>query len=142
MAAPHVLVVANRTCPCPGLHDHLVELEPAAVHVIAPALASRLQHWMSDTDEALRDASARLADALTAMRDRGLPATGEVGDAAPLLAIDDALAAFAATELVISSWPQGRSHWLEKGLPQEARRFGLPITHLSSPYGLPVAQEA
>jgi hypothetical protein len=56
---------------------------------------------------------------------------GEVGDAEPLQAIEDALRTFGADEIVLSTHPEGRSHWLEQGLVEEARRrFALPITHI------------
>jgi hypothetical protein len=67
---------------------------------------------------------ARLADA-------GIEARGEVGDAEPLQAIEDALRTFGADEIIISTHPEGRSHWLEKGVVTGAReRFAVPITHV------------
>jgi GABA permease len=58
-------------------------------------------------------------------------ATGEVGDSEPLQALEDALRTFAPDEIVISTHPPGRSHWLEKGIVEAARqRFAVPITHV------------
>jgi len=69
----------------------------------------------------------------------GVPARGAVGDADPVVAIEDALRTFAADELVIATHPPGRSNWLERGLVERAERFALPITHVVSDYGLDAA---
>ena len=38
---------------------------------------------------------------------------------------------FSPDEIVISTHPVGRSHWLEKGVVSGARgRFDVPITHV------------
>lgn len=139
---PHpagILVVANRTCPCPVLLDEVVRHvgdAPIDVLVVVPALNSRLRHWLSDIDDAVAGAHARLEVALADLRTRGVNARGEVGDANPLVAIDDALAHFAASAIVIATLPPGRSNWLERGLIDKARaRFGVPVTHLVSREG-------
>ena len=139
---PHpagILVVANRTCPCPVLLDEVarhVRDAPIDVLVVVPALNSRLRHWLSDIDDAVAGAHARLEVALADLRTRGVNARGEVGDANPLVAIDDALAHFAASAIVIATLPPGRSNWLERGLIDKARaRFGVPVTHLVSREG-------
>ena len=68
---------------------------------------------------------------LARLREGGVNARGEVGDAEPLQAIEDALRTFGADEIIISTHPEGRSHWLERGVVQEAReRFVVPITHV------------
>ena len=138
-----ILVIANRTCPCPVLVEEVAKRATGAatdVLVVAPALNSRLRHWVSDTDHAVARARERVAVAVDALCERGVHARGEVGDADPLLAIADALASFAATELVIATHPLGQSNWLERGLIDKARaRFELPLTHLVSTYG--VAEE-
>ena len=68
---------------------------------------------------------------LAAMRKAGIQASGEVGDSDPLQAIEDALRTFAPDELIISTHPPERSHWLERGVVTGAReRFAVPITHV------------
>ena len=53
------------------------------------------------------------------------------GDGDPLQAIEDALRTFGADEIVISTHPEGRSHWLERNVVGAARdRFDVPITHV------------
>src|SRR3954449_8236269 len=143
---PHpagILVVANRTCPCPMLLDEVarrVSAAPIDVLVVVPALNTRLRHWLSDIDDAVARAHDRLRLALAELRTRGVDARGEVGDANPLVAIDDALAHFAASAIVIATLPAGESNWLERGLVDKARaRFDVPVAHLVSP-GEPVAE--
>ena len=46
-------------------------------------------------------------------------------------AIADALRDFGADQIVISTHPPDRSHWLEKGVVEGARALGdLPVTHV------------
>jgi hypothetical protein len=135
-----ILVIANRTCPCPTLADEVARRASAAptdVLIVAPALNSRLRHWLSDVDAALARAHERLELAISALQRRGVIARGEIGDADPMLAIEDALASFPADEIVIVTLPPGRSNWIERGLVEKATaRFGIPIAHLVSSYEL------
>jgi hypothetical protein len=135
-----ILVVANRTCPCPLLLDEVARRAsdaPIDVLVVVPALNSRLRHWLSDVDDAVARAHERLDVALADLGTRGVDARGEVGDANPLVAIDDALAHFPASAIVIATLPPGESNWLERGLIEKATaRFDVPVTHLVSSEGL------
>ena len=135
-----ILVVADRTCPCPTVADVVARRAadgPIDVLVVAPALNSRLRHWSSDVDDAVSRAGVRAQLAVAELRARGISAEGEVGDASPMVAIDDALASFPAEEIVIATYPPRESNWLEHGLIEKATaRFGLPVTHLVSSYGL------
>jgi len=79
-------------------------------------------------DLAIRDTAAA---SLSRLREAGVDAKGEVGDAEPLQAMEDAFRLFGADEIIISTHPEGRSHWLEKGIVDAAReRFAVPITHV------------
>jgi GABA permease len=129
-----ILVVANETV---GGAELLAEIRErsegrsAQVLVVCPALNSPLRHWVSDEDQAREAAQARLDESLGAMRAAGLDATGEIGDGDPLQAIEDALRTFRPDELIVSTHPAGRSHWLERGVVEKAReRFDLPLTHV------------
>ena len=105
--------------------------EPAEALVIAPALNSRLRHWLSDDDEARRRASLRLAASLERLSAFGIEADGVVGDADPMQAITDALHGFDADEIVIATHPDGRSHWLTHDLVERAgRRFDQPVAQV------------
>jgi hypothetical protein len=130
-----ILVLANETVGGERLREVLREkaegYPSSKVHVVAPALNSPVRHWASDEDPARRAAELRLQASLGRLRDGGIDASGGVGDAEPLQALEDGLRLFDADEIVISTHPEGRSHWLEKGVVQEARaRFAVPITHV------------
>lgn len=141
-----LLLVANRTCPCPALPAQVLKRvagRDGEVLVLAPALNSRLRHHMSDTDSALRAARERMGSTIEALRRHGLTVRGELGDADPLAAIADALVQFPASEIMISTWPREASNWLEKDLPRRAaERFGIPIDHVISAYDAPLAPTA
>jgi hypothetical protein len=129
-----ILVVANETVGGPEL---LAEVRARSegvaekVLVVCPALNSPLRHWVSDEDDARRAAQERLDTSLESMRAVGIDARGEIGDGDPLQAIEDAVHTFAPDELIVSTHPEGRSHWLERGVVERAReRFDLPVTHV------------
>jgi hypothetical protein len=130
-----ILVVANEIVDGGALRD-VIGLRadgepPAEVLVIAPALNSRLRHWLSDGDEARRGAGLRLAASLEHLSVAGIEAEGLVGDADPLQAITDALYEFGAHEIVIATHPESRSHWLTRDLVGRARRrFAQAIVHV------------
>jgi hypothetical protein len=138
--APHspdeyrILVVANETV---GGQELLSEVRGRAeghrsrILVVCPALNSPLRHWASDEDQARAKAQARLDASLGSMRAAGLQVEGEIGDGDPIQAIEDALRTFQPDELIISTHPEGRSHWLERGVVEKAHeRFAVPITHV------------
>ena len=89
------------------------EMPAADVLVVAPALNSRLRHWVSDEDAARRRAE------------------GRVGDADPLLAIADALSMFPADEIVIAAGDANRL--VDKLAAQARKRFALPTSLAAEP---------
>ena len=128
-----LLVVANETVAGRALREEVVRHARGGtdVLVVCPALNSQLRHWASDEDRARAVAQARLDESLAALAEEGVEARGEVGDADPVQAIDDALRTFGADEIVLSTHPPGRSNWLEKGVIERAReRYGCPLTHV------------
>jgi GABA permease len=129
-----ILVVANETVGGPELLSEIRERSQghaARVLVVCPALNSPLRHWVSDEDDARASAQARLDESLGSMRAAGVDAGGEIGDGDPIQAIEDAVRTFRPDELIVSTHPAGRSHWLERGVVEKAReRFDLPLTHV------------
>jgi hypothetical protein len=128
-----ILVVANETVAGRALRREILHRArgDADVLVVCPALNSLIRHWASDEDRARAAAQARLDASLAALSEAGVEARGEVGDADPLQAIEDALRTFGADELIISTHPPGRSNWLEKDVVAIAReRFPCPIAHV------------
>jgi len=103
------------------------ELPAAEVHVVAPALNSRLRHWFSDDDAARGRAADRLAAVVASLERHGVHAEGHVGDADPMLAIADALTTFHADEIVIAAQLE-HSIGIADELAMRARgRFALPV---------------
>jgi hypothetical protein len=129
-----ILVIANETVGGGPLRKQIEERSAGydtTVLVVSPALNSPIRHWASDEDPAREEARQRLDTSLQRLRENGIEASGEVGDADPLQAIEDAVRTFGPDEIVISTHPEGRSHWLERGVVTRAReRFAVPITHV------------
>src|ERR671923_3068594 len=129
-----ILVIANETVGGQTLRSMILEKSRGVreeVLVVTPALNSPLRHWVSDEDQARAAAQQRLDASLAKLADAGVQARGEVGDGDPLQAIEDALRTFGPDEVIISTHPEGRSHWLEQGVVERAReRFAVPITHV------------
>jgi GABA permease len=129
-----ILVDANETVGGPELLSEIRERSAgreARVLVVCPALNTPLRHWVSDEDDARALAQSRLDASLASMRAVGLDATGEIGDGDPVQAIEDAVRTFQPDELIVSTHPAGRSHWLERGVVEKARElFELPVTHV------------
>jgi nucleotide-binding universal stress UspA family protein len=113
-----------------------LDVGDAEVLVVAPALNSRLRHWLSDDGAARRNAEERAAACVDRLERTGVHAQGRVGDADPLQAIADALPTFAADEIVIAAHPE-QSHRLAEELASRARDcFALPVFRVdeSFPY--------
>jgi hypothetical protein len=129
-----ILVIANETVGGQTLRRMILEKSldvREEVLVVTPALNSPLKHWVSDEDDARAAAQDRLNASLAQLAEAGVQARGEVGDGDPLQAMEDALRTFGADEIIISTHPEGRSHWLERGVVEKARqRFAVPITHV------------
>jgi uncharacterized membrane protein len=128
-----ILVVANETVAGRALRAEVVLRAQGDVDVlvVCPALNSPLRHWASDEDHARAEAQKRLDGSLAALAEAGVLARGEVGDADPIQAMEDALRTFGADEIILSTHPPGRSNWLEKGVVGRAREsFDVPLTHV------------
>jgi len=129
-----ILVIANETVGGHTLRSAILERSldvREEVLVVTPALNSPIRHWVSDDDGARAAAQERLEKSLSQLAAAGVDARGEVGDGDPLQAIEDALRTFGADEIIISTHPEGRSNWLERGIVEHAReRFAVPLTHV------------
>jgi GABA permease len=132
--ANRMLVISNETLVGRELREELLRRgEPRPeLRVVAPVLPSRSHYITSDIDDELAEARRRLDKTLAWAHEQGFDAAGRVGDdTPPLTAIEDELRRFPADELVISTHPPGRSHWLETGLVERSREeLEIPITHV------------
>jgi hypothetical protein len=129
-----ILVIANETLTGDTLHAMIKEKSKGYrtnVLVVAPAQPSPLQHIASDDDPSREAARDRVDASLAKLREGGISAHGHIGEPDPLQAIEDALRTFGPDEVIISTHPEGRSHWLERDIVEHARdRFAVPITHV------------
>ena len=107
------------------------EAEGAEVLVVSPATnQSKLAFWVSDPDEAIAEAEAAQEETVERLEEAGIDAAGDTGESEPALALQDALATFAADRIVIFSHPDGdRDYREDEGLADAEARFGIPVTH-------------
>ena len=139
MKLENLLVVADIWCRIDGLCDQVrgeLEGDGARVLVIAPPLTSRLHTFTSDTDRETAVARGRLDDVLARLREHGVEASGRIGAHDPALAIDDALAEFAADKLIVVTDSVGHQNWREERLPAYLEGLGVAVTHILIPHEL------
>jgi len=107
------------------------DAEGAEVLVVSPATnQSKLAFWVSDPDEAIAEAEAAQEETVERLEEAGIDAAGDTGESEPALALQDALATFAADRIVIFSHPDGDLDYREdEGLADAEARFGVPVTH-------------
>jgi hypothetical protein len=131
---PRILVVANRTLHGEELRAELRRraVSGAELHIVAPILCSRVHYIASDVDQELAEARDRLSTALDWAEAERVAVTGKIGDAnAALGAIEDELRLYGADEVIISTYPRGKSNWLETGIVERLRNeLDIPVTHL------------
>jgi hypothetical protein len=103
--------------------------------VLAPALASRLDRWASDVAAARGAAHDALAISLAGFAAAAVDASGKVGDADPVQAIEDELHTFAAREVVIIDGPglgPAEVAELRRRLDRPVRELQPQVTRASS----------
>jgi hypothetical protein len=133
----NVLVVAHQTAATAPLLEAVRERarrSPASFHLVVPQHA-RGMHKVVDPEDAGEDQARRvLRDALPKLSEAaGHEVTGDIGDAEPLMAIQDAVNLGDYDEIIISTLPLGISRWLKLDLISKARALGLPVTHVLAP---------
>lgn len=130
------LVVAHRTLGGAHLFDHLHALRAedphCRFHVVVP-----VHHppgaWTEG--EVRAEAQRALEEVLERMAGVGIGATGEVGDANPVIAVADAIRRAgpgAFSGIIVSTLPRSASAWWRMDVPARlARTFpDIPVTHL------------
>ena len=138
-AVPHrILVVANETVGGRALIDavkkHAQEAhergEPFHVTVICPQNQPRSGYVIYE-DSVRAAAENRLRQTLAQLREVGIEADGEVMDPDPFSATMDAIDAYGADQVIISTHPDTRSGWLRRDLVDRVRdASGLPVEHV------------
>jgi len=127
-----LLVVTPEPVDAGALRTALGEdVEGAEVLVVSPAgNRSKVAFWVSDSDEAIAEADAAQEETVERLEEEGVDAAGDTGESEPAVAIQDALATFAADRIVVFSHPEGdRDYREDDGLADAEGRFGVPLTH-------------
>ena len=84
------------------------------VLVVTPTLPTRFEWLASATDKAREQADERLQAVLGQIEELGTQASGTVGADDPLLAFEDALAAFHADHILVGLRPPDHADWQER----------------------------
>jgi hypothetical protein len=131
-----VLVVAHQTAATPGLLEAVRERaqrSPARFHLVVPRMPHGM-HKVVDPEAAGRDDAQHVLDeAIPKLSESaGSEVTGNLGDAEPLMAIQDAINLGHFDEIIISTLPKRVSRWLKLDLVSKTKGLGLPVTHVEA----------
>jgi hypothetical protein len=141
-----LLVVIVAAVEDPGMAGAIAEIGRAGagatgadsgelqILLLAPALNTRIAHWLSDLRKARQDAQGRLAVSLGMLAAVGADARGQVGDSDAVQAVEDALRTFPAQEVVFVTGP---GH--DGAVEEVRRRLDRPVRSLEAGSG--VAQQ-
>ena len=132
----HLLVVANQTVDSPDLLSALrgrAEQGPIHVTLLAPVLWSERE-----------EARARLDEACSGLRDAGIDADGVLGDADPMVAVQEVWDPGRFDEIIVSTFATGASRWMQVDLPHRiAKLTDCTVRHVESrPAAAPVPPAA
>lgn len=124
-----LLVVANRTADSDEVHAALAARAqdgPIDVTLLVPAT------WeVVDPHGGRQSASRRLNAALTRCAAAGITARGVVGDADPLVAVEDVWDPERFDEVIVATLPHHVSRWLRVDLPRRVEQLtGRPTRHV------------
>ncbi len=132
-APRRILVVANETVGGRALIDAVkrhADEGPVRVRVVCPT--NRPKHGYVVYDDTVEQAVGnRLRLTIEHLREYGVEADGETGDADPFTATMDAVSEHGADEIIISTHPETRSGWMRRDLIDRVKdETGLPVEHV------------
>ncbi len=85
--------------------------------------------WVTAPDQAIAEAEAAQQETVERLEEEGIDAAGDTGESEPALAIQDALATFAADRILIFRHAGETDYREDEGLEDVEKRFGVPVTH-------------
>ena len=131
----HLLVVANRTVDSPELLDALrLRAESGPIHVTMLAPSTYAER--AEVQRRMERAAAHLDAA-------GVESEAMVGDADPIVAVQEAWDPGRYDEVVVSTLAVGASRWLQIDLPHRvARLTDCQVRHVSVPERRPAPTSA
>ena len=131
-----VLVVAHQTAATAGLLDAVRDRArrgPAKFHLVVPRMPHGMHKVVDPQDAGGDDAQQVLEEALPKLSQAaGIEVTGSLGDAEPLMAIQDAINLGNFDEIIISTLPKRVSRWLKLDLVSKTKALGVPVTHVEA----------
>lgn len=132
----HVLIVAHQTAATRALLETVrarAQRGPVSFHLLVPRRAHGMHRVVDPEDVGEGEANDVLEHALPLLSEAvGDTVTGSVGDAEPLMAIQDAVNLGDYDEIIISTLPPRLSRWLRLDLVSKTRGLGLPVTHVEA----------
>jgi hypothetical protein len=144
----HVLVVANQTLGGEEFRAAVAARAaagPASFFVLVPATppddffdtaVSAYAGSLPAAQDKVDDAGERLERVLDWLGREGIPAEGAIGDADPVVAIEQALSRRPYDEIILSTLPPGVSRWLRRDVLRRVERAcGVPVTHVAGSPG-------
>jgi hypothetical protein len=139
-----VLVVAHQTAETDRLLAAVrqrAQRGPAKFHLVVPRQPHGMHKVVDPQDVGADEAQQVLERALPKLSAAaGSEVTGHLGDAEPLMAIEDAINLGNYDEIIISTLPKRISRWLKLDVVSKAKGCGLPVTHVEA-LDLPVGAE-
>jgi len=132
----HLLFVANQTVGSPGLMTALRDRAGQSairVTLLSPVLWSERE-----------EARARLDAACESLREQGIEAEGVLGDADPVVAVQEVWDPGRFDEIVVSTFASGASRWMQVDLPHRvAKLTDCTVRHVETrPAAAPVPPAA
>ncbi len=122
-----ILVVLDEGIASDSLRPALTAAGAASdddIHVVAPAVTTRLRRFFGDIDQGRANAAARLDQCLDVLRREGISATGNVGDTSPRQAIADEMRIAPADTVVML-------HPVSDLVGRRETDGAVPVTHVS-----------
>jgi hypothetical protein len=131
-----LLVLAPERVDAKAIRGALGDVEAGTeVRVVTPAQhESAFSFLMDDHDDKIAEAGEAGRETVEALREEGLRASGGVGDADPLQALQDELATFRADRILVFYRAEDDRRFKEGDVIGEAEsRFGLPVVEAELP---------
>ncbi len=125
----HVLVVSTVEHPEDVLRRHIEDAD--TIKVVVPVVRQGVLDWLAN-DESAFSRAEEVAEA-TAARLPGETVEAVAGEADVRLAIQDALATFAADEIIVAVRPSGQEGRVESKATENAPRTafqGVPVRYM------------
>lgn len=98
----------------------------AGLLILAPARISRMDHWTGDLEQARFESQRVLAVSVATLAAAGIGAEGRVGDGDLVVAAEDVLRTYAATEVVVVAAPDEQ----EKEIATLEQRLTVPLRRI------------